>query len=326
MIRRLKAFEGQMVDPYSNLALEQLFLYTLGEEECILYLWQNENTVVIGRNQNAWKECHIEKMKEDGVRLARRVSGGGAVYHDLGNLNFTFLIPTEEFNSRQQAEIIVKACAMAGISAEISGRNDLTADGKKFSGSAFYHHRGRSFHHGTLLVNSDLDAMGRYLRPSAEKMKAKGVDSVEARVGNLSSVNPQISVRELKDRIIEAFSGYYGLCVNKIEFNELDKEQYEILYKRSSSYEWNYGQKLRFQYSFERRFAWGDIRAEFCLDGGIISRCMVWTDAMDPFLKDSLQQALQGCRFDVSEMCEKVLQMNRPESPDICRLFREENL
>ena len=143
MIKRLQLFRTDCTDPHRNLAVEQALLEMVGEDTCILYLWQNRHTVVIGRNQNAWRECRTGQMETDGVFLARRLSGGGAVFHDLGNLNFTFLVRKPGYDLNRQLGVIVEACRLMGIPAERSGRNDVLTGGRKFSGNAFYEHQGR---------------------------------------------------------------------------------------------------------------------------------------------------------------------------------------
>ena len=138
MVTKLTYIESDQVNPYKNLAVEEYLLLHCEDKECILYLWQNQNTVVIGRNQNAWKECKVTKLEEENGHLARRLSGGGAVYHDLGNLNFTFLVNKDEYSLEKQLQVIINAMGRLGLKAEKSGRNDILIDGKKFSGNAFY--------------------------------------------------------------------------------------------------------------------------------------------------------------------------------------------
>ena len=179
-------------DPWHNLALEEL-LFTSGGEGTVLYLWQNRNTVVIGRNQNAWKECRADLLEREGGRLARRTSGGGAVFHDMGNLNFTFITPRGGYDLERQLGVILGAVRSQGIDAGFTGRNDLvTAGGGKFSGNAFCFSRDRGLHHGTILVDVDMDKLSRYLVPSADKLRSKGVDSVRSRVANLRELNPDM--------------------------------------------------------------------------------------------------------------------------------------
>ena len=211
MIRSLYVCRGRGTDPYENLALEEALLSRVGEGELILYLWQNERTVVIGKNQNPWKECRTALLAEEGGHLARRLSGGGAVFHDLGNLNFTFLMPEAEYALSRQLSVIELACRSLGVPVQRSGRNDLLADGRKFSGNAFYHHLGRAYHHGTLMVDVDLDRVQRYLSPSKAKLAAKGVDSVRSRVVNLKEFVPDLTVQRLADALVDALLDVYAV-------------------------------------------------------------------------------------------------------------------
>ena len=175
MIGKIEIYMSEDFNPYRNLATEKLLLDSVGEDSLILYLWQNEKTVVIGRNQNPLAECNCALLKEENGFLARRLSGGGAVFHDCGNLNFTFLCCTENYDLEKQLRVIQKACEMAGIHAELNGRNDLLADGRKFSGNAFYNSKGKSYHHGTILINADKEKLTKYLTPPKAKLWAKGV-------------------------------------------------------------------------------------------------------------------------------------------------------
>lgn len=211
MIRSLYVCRGRGTDPYENLALEEALLSRVGEGELILYLWQNERTVVIGKNQNPWKECRTALLAEEGGHLARRLSGGGAVFHDLGNLNFTFLMPEAEYALSRQLSVIELACRSLGVPVQRSGRNDLLADGRKFSGNAFYKHNGKAYHHGTLMVDVDLERVSRYLSPSRAKLAAKGVDSVRSRVVNLKELVPDLTVERLADALVDALLDVYAV-------------------------------------------------------------------------------------------------------------------
>lgn len=174
MIEKITYIESNQFSPYRNLAVEEYLLLHCEDKECILYLWQNQNTVVIGRNQNAWKECRTTKLEEEGGHLARRLSGGGAVYHDLGNMNFTFLINKEEYDLDRQLQVIIGAMEILGLKAEKSGRNDILIDGKKFSGNAFYEQEKHCYHHGTIMVGVNMETLSRYLTVSKDKLKSKG--------------------------------------------------------------------------------------------------------------------------------------------------------
>ncbi|MBR7010007.1 MAG: lipoate--protein ligase [Oscillospiraceae bacterium] len=225
MIERLLVCRAGGTDPYENLALEEALLNRVGEGELILYLWQNERTVVIGKNQNPWKECRTALLAEEGGHLARRLSGGGAVFHDLGNLNFTFLMPAQDYDLPRQLTVIQRACRSLGIPAERSGRNDLLADGRKFSGNAFYKHNGKAYHHGTLMVDVDLDRVQRYLSPSKAKLAAKGVESVRSRVVNLREFVPTLTVEQLADALIAALAEVYSEGTGNREQGTGDRQQ-----------------------------------------------------------------------------------------------------
>ena len=297
MINRIKLYESNSFDPYLNLATEQYLMETVEEDACILFLWQNQNTVVIGKNQNAWKECRTTLLNEEGGVLARRLSGGGAVFHDLGNLNFTFLVPQAEYDLDRQFAVIAEAVSLLGLQAERSGRNDVLIQGRKFSGNAFFKHDGKAYHHGTLLVDVDMDKLGRYLNPSKAKLQAKGVDSVRSRVVNLTELNPQITVASMKEAMAKAFAKVYDKPLSVITDRDFDRDAIEALRQRNASWEWNFGQKLPFSAECEERFIWGGVQIQLSVESGIVQDVRVYSDAMDWSLAPALEQALRGCRF-----------------------------
>lgn len=326
MIERLFLYESTGCDPHYNLAVEQYLLETTGEGVCTLYLWQNKNTVVIGRNQNAWKECRTELLEQEGGHLARRLSGGGAVFHDLGNLNFTFLLPSKEYDLNRQFAVIETACRSLGLPVEKSGRNDLTADGRKFSGNAFYHNAGRSYHHGTLLVNADMERMGRYLKPSAAKLNAKGVDSVRSRVVNLNELLPDLTIERLKGALKDAFRDVYGAAAEAQDAAAWDEDAVQTLYRQAKSWEWNYGQRLPFDFSCEKRFSWGEVRIELQAEYGTVRHAAVFTDAMDWTIATALERALNGSRFTRAELCRRVRESGIEQAEDLCGLLSEQDI
>ena len=224
MIDKLTFIDTDNTYPYQNLAVEEYLLLHCGENECILYLWQNRNTIVIGRNQNAWKECLVSKLEEENGFLVRRLSGGGAVYHDLGNLNFTFLVRKPNYDLNKQLDVILRAVQKLGVHAEKSGRNDILVDGHKFSGNAFYEQGDYCYHHGTLMVNVNLSELSKYLTVSKEKLQSKGVDSVRARVANLSEYAPNMTMDLLREKLLEAFEEVYGLKADTLKVEDLDAE------------------------------------------------------------------------------------------------------
>lgn len=328
MIKHLHYFIGSCTDPHRNLALEEYLTDTVAVDTCVLYLWQNKHTVVIGRNQNAWQECRTTELERDGGTLARRLSGGGAVYHDMGNLNFTFSLRTEDYDLRRQQSVIVEACRSLGIPAEISGRNDILTNGCKFSGNSFYSHNGRSFHNGTLLVRVDLANLGRYLTPSRAKLESKGVASVRSRVINLTELKPDLTVERLARAMVEAFEAVYGLTARPLRESDLDAAEIERRYWRFRSYEWVYGKSVPFSFSCSKRFVWGELTLQFAVENGVCADAAVWTDAMDADFAAPLADALRGCRFSVGALCERVRGTGAcaPYADDLCALLRAQDV
>ena len=322
MIDRLATYESGSFDPFLNLAMEQHLLETAAGGCCLLYLWQNENTVVIGKNQNPWAECRVSLLEEEGGRLARRLSGGGAVFHDLGNLNFTFLVPTGDYDLQKQQRVLMTACRSLGIPAELSGRNDLTADGRKFSGNAFYHNGPRSYHHGTLLVDVDGARLARYLTPSKAKLEAKGVPSVRSRVVNLKELCPNITVDGLKTALAAAFEEVYGLKSTPRVFTEADKRRVAALRETYSSWAWRFGQKLPFTCRVEGRFPWGGVEIQLQVNEGFIRRAAVFSDDMDYSFPPALQAALTGCRFAPNALSHALTTVSH--GADILTLLQQE--
>lgn len=284
-------------DPWYNLALEEHLLRTIGPDQVVLYLWQNQGTVVIGRNQNAWKQCRCRELEEDGKKLARRLSGGGAVYHDLGNLNFTFLMEQKNYNLERQLGVILKAVAKQGIEAEFSGRNDIVVQGRKFSGNAFYFEEQKAYHHGTILVDVDFADMTKYLQVSQAKMRSKAIESVQARVINLKSLNPDISIETMAHALAEAFVEVYGGAGHEEVISPATLDLAD-LYQRYSSWEWRYGETPKFDLEFETRFPWGEIQVGLRLQRGTITQATVYSDAMNPQLIQELAAALHGAVLD----------------------------
>lgn len=292
------------VNPYENLALEEYLLSQVPKDSVILYLWQNEHTVVIGRNQNPWTECRTALLSEDSGYLARRLSGGGAVYHDLGNLNFTFLCNEDNYDLQKQLSVIQRAVSYCGIHAEFSGRNDLLADGKKFSGNAFYHSKGRAYHHGTLLVSADTERLTKYLSPPKAKLESKGIASVRSRVVNLQALSPSLTCETLKDYMLQAFAEVYGS--QPVPFAVGDSEEILRLEARYESDEWLYGKPFPFSCTLEGQLPFGSLQLQFYVEQGVINDIQCYTDAMDSQLPDKISAVLIGCPFEPEAMCQAV--------------------
>lgn len=321
MIEKIALYESAGYNPHWNLAMEQHLLEQVKPGCCILYLWQNQNTVVIGRNQNAFKECRTTLLEQEGGHLARRLSGGGAVFHDLGNLNFTFLVPQADYDLDRQFSVIQEAVRSFWIPAEKSGRNDVLAEGRKFSGNAFYRNGTQAYHHGTLLVDVDMQKMGRYLNPSKAKLQSKGVDSVRSRVVNLRELNPDITIDKLKAAMAEAFSKVYGLPLERISENALDMPYVDALCQKNGSWEWLYGQKIPFTFEWEDRFPWGGIQIALQVENGIVEQARVYSDAMDWTIPPKLEQALTGCRFAADVLGQAIAAADTGVDSDLTQML-----
>lgn len=328
MISSLWVYRASGSDPFENLAREQILLEQGPADGLVLYLWQNENTVVIGRNQNAFKECRVSLLEEEGGRLARRLSGGGAVFHDKGNLNFTFLLPRADFDISRQLEVICRACRSFGIPAEISGRNDLTAAGYKFSGSAFYKNGGRAYHHGTILLHADVNRLGRYLSPPKAKLAAKGVASVRSRVTNLCAFVPALTCDAMSRQLVRTAEKVYGFTAKELVLTPEQEADIASLTARYASRDWRFGANVPAAFACEKTFLWGTVSLELQVERGVITHAGVFTDAMEWELSQQLQQALEGREFSRSAMQESLLSMEiQPDiRNDLVRMLAEQEI
>ena len=300
MIKKFQFYIGSTGNPHLNLAIEKFLFDTVDHETILLYLWQNQNTVVIGKNQNAFSECRTELLKEEGGTLARRLSGGGAVYHDLGNLNFTFICATENLDVSKHMQVIRRACQLAGIETELSGRNDILANGKKFSGNAFYNSRGRSYHHGTLLIDADMEKLGRYLTPPKAKLETKGIKSVKSRVINLSELSPSLTCDTMKAHLLSAAEAVFALPPTA--FGDICHEKITSLAEHFSNQEFVYGSPIPFDVSCEGRLPFGNAELKFCVKSNRITDLMLYTDALDSELPSTVKEALISLPFDLPKI------------------------
>jgi len=307
------------------MATEKYLTLNVDPDECIMFLWQNDNTVFIGKNQNCWAECHVAKLETDGGHLARRLSGGGAVYHDVHNLNFTFSVNNKDYNVAKQLSVIALAVRDYGIEAEVSGRNDILTDGCKFSGNAFWCYGENYYHHGTILIKTDTEKMALYLNVPEDKLKAKGVASVRSRVINLSMLNGNISVDGMKKSLMNAFGEVYEFPVNDYVFPKSAMAEIDKYYAEFDSPEWKYDRTPQFTHKFQRRFAWGGVT--FCLEvkDGRINECVVYSDSLDPLFISSIPVVLRGRRYGAKDLATALITIGkRQEIDDIIGLFQEE--
>jgi len=324
----LQIITSNSFDPWFNLALEEYLYNTIPDNTVILYLWQNKNTVVIGKSQNAWKECRIAALEADNGKLARRPSGGGAVYHDEGNMCYTFIASSGLYDLERQLKVILEAVKAHNIKAEFTGRNDIvTSEGRKFSGNAFRFSGDKGLMHGTLLLDTDPEKMARYLQVSPAKMKAKGVDSVRSRVINLIELNKEITPISVKAALKDAFRTEYGSLTIEFDYSE-ETAPYEVseLYEKYASWQWRMGETPQFDMYYETKFPWGCFELAFSADKGFIEKLEIFTDSMDPDLADKIKNSLAGCRLSYDEICSKLSDA-LPDAPnvaeDLCLWLKE---
>lgn len=302
MISKLLVAESRSFSAPENLAAEAVLTELVRPGELVLFLWQNEKTVVIGKNQNAWKECRRETLIRDGGTLVRRMSGGGAVFHDLGNLNISFCVSRQDEDIPRQTQVILNALRALDVQASRSGRNDLEADGRKFSGHACYRLGASSCHHATVMLRVDQEALERYLRVSPLKLRSRGIDSVRARILNLADRYPSLTIPALCDALKNAASETYCLPAEPFAWDKrltvTERERQRAYRERFSSWEWTYGRRIAFDAEKEARFSWGEADLRLRVESGMIRECRCYTDAMDPLWTEDMEKALIGIRFE----------------------------
>lgn len=287
-------------DPVENLGFEEYLVSICEKDEVIMYLWQNRKTIVIGKHQNPYKECNIGNLKKDGIHLVRRRSGGGAVFHDLGNLNFTFIAQQENYDQDRHFSVILKALSSWGIEAAKTGRNDITVDGRKFSGNAFMYKKNIRCHHGTLLVDVNMKELGTYLTPPQIKLIGKGVDSVRARVVNLKELNEDLTIEGLKKTLTEAFDQTYPGTLTSRKMP--DKELYADFCAPFSDWNWTIAKSPKATMSHSGRFEWGTLVMDLSITGGTIESCIISSDSLldQPF--EDFAESITGLKLRVKDI------------------------
>lgn len=290
MKKNFLVYRSDLTDPYRNLAAEEYLTKTARAGEKILFLWRNAGTVVIGKNQNSYAECDLEKMNRDSILLSRRLSGGGAVFHDLGNLCFSFISHEDDHDVADQLAIIAETCRNFGIEALPTGRNDIETDGRKFSGNAFYTIGKNKCHHGTVLISADKSRLSDYLTVSRTKLQAKGIASVRSRVVNLCELNPNITPEAFAEALINSCGA--RLCAMPDESLYRDRAEF------FASPEWLYGENPDFTNEVKYRTDAGEFTLNLTVKRGIITDCRVFTDSLDPNAGDHIREEIIGKRFE----------------------------
>lgn len=272
---------NKSTNPYFNLAAEEYVLKNF-DDDCFM-LWQNETAVIIGKNQNALAEINLEYVKANDIAVVRRLSGGGAVFHDLGNINFTFITnDNDDFvNFAKFTEPIIGVLNdKFGIKAELSGRNDLTINDQKFSGNAQYNHKNRVLHHGTLLFSSSIVNISDSLKVKPSKFEGKSVKSVKSRVTNISShLNSPLKIEDFINMTMDYVKENNASKGIIYEFTDEDiSEINKLCEEKYSTWEWNFGKSPKYNFNNEKRFKGGTVEINFNVEKGIIKECKIFGD------------------------------------------------
>lgn len=299
----MKIIYNKSLDPAFNLAAEEYLLEQSAGD--ILMFWRNSASVIIGKNQCAFAEVDTAFTEANGIPVVRRLTGGGAVFHDPGNVNFTFITDTPEepkIDFEPFTRLILAALAELGIKAEADGRNDIIADGCKISGNAQCVYRRadgsrRLMHHGTLLYDADLTSLAGALRVNSDKLRSKGIRSVSSRVKNIRDIwDVPTDVIGFKDHLLDFAERHYGILATAFA----DEERAAIAAiaeKKYSVWEWNFGKSPQFENARSKRFPWGSVTIGYTVERGVIKATAVSGDFFGTEDVSVLESALAGCRF-----------------------------
>jgi lipoate---protein ligase len=300
-----------ITDPRINLAIEEYILKNMDiEKDDFLLFYINQPSIIIGKNQNTIEEINTDYVEDNDIIVVRRLSGGGAVYHDLNNLNFSFLTKDDGnsfHNYKKFTQPVVDALAKMGVQAELSGRNDILAEGKKVSGNAQYATRGRMFSHGTLMFKTDVDAVVASLKVKKDKIESKGIKSVRSRVGNISDfLKEPMTVEQFRLEILKSIFG----GEENIQYYELSEQDWENIYalskERYQQWEWNYGKSPRFNIQKQKRFASGSVDIRLEVNKGIIEEMTIFGDFFGVGDVAEIEQRLTGTRYDRKAIAESL--------------------
>lgn len=297
-MKRIQILISDQYDPYLNRAVEQYLTEHQEEGIVTMYLWKNQRTVVIGYNQNPYAECNVQLLLDEGGHLMRRGTGGGAVYHDLGNINFSFIADRKLYDVQRQLSVIQEALKTYGLETEISGRNDLLCQGRKFSGNAFARGSVNNLHHGTLLIKTDGAMMQRYLIVDKAKLLKNGVQSVASRVVNLSELVTELTSENIKLPLIEAFEKTYGEKASILDFDTLaGTSEVQAIKEKISSHEFLFGRWEHFKTTKKARFSWGGVEIALQVDEAqaVITEARIASDCLDTEIIGQAEKLLQGC-------------------------------
>ncbi|WP_341532610.1 lipoate--protein ligase [Staphylococcus aureus] len=300
---------NNITDPTLNLAMEEYVLKNLPAEESYFLFYINRPSIIVGKNQNTIEEVNQTYIDAHNIDVVRRISGGGAVYHDTGNLNFSFITDDDgnSFHNFQKfTEPIVQALQSLGVNAELTGRNDIQVGQVKISGNAMVKVKNRMFSHGTLMLNSDLDEVQNALKVNPAKIKSKGIKSVRKRVANIQEfLNGPLEIEEFKKIILKTIFGE-----TEVEEYKLTDEDWENIEKLSNdkyrTWEWNYGRNPKYNFEREEKFEKGFVQIKFDVKRGKIEHAKIFGDFFGVGDVTDLENALVGCLHDFEHIEEAL--------------------
>ena len=311
----MRYLKNPSTNPYYNMAFDEYCLESLPIDEPVFFLWQNRPAVIVGFNQEVNTEVNLDYLKENGIDLVRRVTGGGAVYHDLENLNYTIVGRSEDLERDypEYAALMMKALQALGVPATLSGRNDILVDGKKVSGFAKRVCKNRLMVHGTLMYNVDVDVLTHVLNPSTTKLQSKGIASVRSRVTNLCNYLPELSdIQAFKNRLEEILSNNYSDAEYKLSETDLAHIQ-QLTDEKFATWEWNYGRSPKATLVHSARLACGTVEIHLTLAENRIASCRFGGDFLGNLPASDVEKALTGIPYEINEIrkCLSKLEISR---------------
>lgn len=308
--------ETKSVKPYVNLAYEEYFLKNSTCNEPVFMLWRNEPTVVVGRFQNTYNEVNHKVADENGINVIRRITGGGAVYHDLGTLCYTFIarnLSVEKISFSTFALPMIEALAAFGVKGNLSGRNDLTIDGAKFSGTAMSLHKDSLLFHGTILYDTDLSVLSKVLNVKADKLESKGIKSVRSRVTNIlpylkEDNGIEVFKETLKNTVYKRMPfDEYTPDLNDInEIKKLSQKKYQTL-------DWIYGKNPKAKFHNRKKFPGGELEIYLDLDAYKIKNCKIYGDFLGIKDIESVEKMIEGTYYERKSVAAKLNRINMVE-------------
>ena len=311
----MRYLKNPSTNPYYNMAFDEYCLESLPIDEPVFFLWQNRPAVIVGYNQEVNTEVNLDYLKEKGIDLVRRVTGGGAVYHDLENLNYTIVGRSEDLERDypEYAALMMKALQALGVPATLSGRNDILVEGKKVSGFAKRVCKNRLMVHGTLMYNVDVDVLTHVLNPSKTKLQSKGIASVRSRVTNLCNYLPELSdIQAFKNRLEEILSNNYSDAEYKLSETDLAHIQ-QLTDEKFATWEWNYGRSPKATLVHSARLACGTVEIHLTLAENRIASCRFGGDFLGNLPASDIEKALTGIPYEINEIrkCLSKLEISR---------------